>query len=185
MGLSAYQHLHVSDQEIGDSFLDVPVGLSDTNRTAAGLQSTSLPATSLQDSPRRPTSTAPRSALFNSPALPGEPGKWLIPNDVPECCGRRCMTPQHPFDAFLPGTGRFKADMAVADLDYNATKKDTVALKYYYQHDPTLAPYAFSSVPGFTEHLDSGAQVASINNTYLVKPNLSTQETFGFMREKT
>jgi TonB dependent receptor len=94
------------------------------------------------------------------------------------------MTPTHPFNAFLPGTGRFKADMAVADIDYNATKKDTIALKYYYQHDPTLAPYSLSSVPGFTEHLDSGAQVASINNTYLVKPNLSTQETFGFIREK-
>ena len=60
-----------------------------------------------------------------------------------------------------------------------------MALKYYYQHDPTLAPYAFSNVPGFTEHLDSGAQVASINNTYLRKPNLSTTETIGFMREKT
>ncbi len=94
------------------------------------------------------------------------------------------MTPTHPFNAFLPGTGRFKADMAVVDVDYNASKKDTIALKYYYQHDPTLAPYALSSVPGFTEHLDSGAQVASINNTYLVKPNLSTQETFGFIREK-
>jgi hypothetical protein len=31
-----YQHLHVSDQEIGDSFLDVPVGLSD-DRSAGGL----------------------------------------------------------------------------------------------------------------------------------------------------
>ena len=28
------------------------------------------------------------------------------------------------------------------------------------------------------------AQVAAINNTYLVKPNLSTTETIGFLREK-
>ncbi len=59
--------------------------------------------------------------------------------------------------------------MGVADLDWNATARDTLALKYYYQHDPTLAPYAYSSVPGFTQHLDSGAQVASIMNTFLVK----------------
>ena len=39
-------------------------------------------------------------------------------------------------------------------------------------------------MPGFTEHLDSGAQVFSIINSYLVKPNLSTTETFGFIREK-
>jgi hypothetical protein len=32
----SYQHLHVSDQEIGDSLLDVPVGLTD-DRTASGL----------------------------------------------------------------------------------------------------------------------------------------------------
>ena len=181
-GFISYQHLQVSDQEIGDSFLAVPVGLSDSNRTAAGFQ-TIVSAQYPDSPPAYIDNTA--LGLFNSPSLPGEPGKWLIPNDgAGGGCGSSCMTPTHPFNAFLPGTGRFKADMAVADIDYNATKKDTIALKYYYQHDPTLAPYSLSSVPGFTEHLDSGAQVASINNTYLVKPNLSTQETFGFIREK-
>src|SRR5271170_2347858 len=177
-GFVAYQHLQVSDQEIGDSFLVVPAGLSDTNRDAngfagvvnnsfgSGLASGDIDRTAL--------------ALFNSPSLPGEPGKWLVPND-----SGTGLTPTHPFNAFLPGTGRFKADMAIANLDYNATSRDTLALKYYYQHDPTLAPYAYSSVPGFTEHLDSGAQVFSIINTYLVKSNLSTTQTLGFMREKT
>jgi hypothetical protein len=177
-GFVSYQHLQVSDQEIGYSFLDVPVGLSDTNRTAANFAGivnnqfgTSLGGANID-------STA--LALFNSPSLPGEPGKWLIPNDA----GSTGLTAAHPFNAVLPGTGRFKADMAVADLDYNATAKDTIALKYYYQHDPTLAPYAYSSVPGFTQHLDAGAQVFSINNTYLIKSNLSTQQTLGFLREK-
>ena len=178
-GFVAYQHLQVSDQEIGDNEINVPVGLSDSTRSASGfagivnnnfgsgLSAANIDATAL--------------ALFNSPSLPGQPGKWLIPNDT----GSASMTPSHPFNAFLPGTGRFKADMAVANLDYNATSKDTVSLKYYYQHDPTLAPYAYSSVPGFTEHLDSGAQVFSIINTYLVKSNLSTTESMGFIREKT
>src|SRR6202044_770399 len=119
--------------------------------------------------------------LFNIPSLPGEPGKWLIPNDR----NSTTLGGNQFFDAFLPGTGRFNADMAVADLDYNANSRDTVSLKYYYQHDPTVAPYASSSVPGFTNHLDSGSQVFSINNSYLVKPNLSTTETLGFLREKT
>ena len=35
-GFVSYQHLHVSDQEIGAGFLNVPVGLSDTNRNADG-----------------------------------------------------------------------------------------------------------------------------------------------------
>jgi hypothetical protein len=188
-GFVAYQHLHVSDSEIGYSFLDVPVGLSDTTRDAAsfaGIVNNSFcPAASAAAGDCTPLAASnidkTALALFNSPSLPGEPGNWLVPNDT----GSSLLSPTHPFNAFLPGTGRFKADMGVANLDYNATAKDTIALKYYYQHDPTLAPYSYSSVPGFTEHLDSGAQVFSISNTYLVKPNLSTTQTLGFLREKT
>ena len=181
-GFVSYQHLQVSDQEIGYSFLDVPVGLSDTTRDAASFAN--IINAQFPESSRSLTASIidkTALALFNSPSLPGQPGKWLIPNDV----GSSTLTSQHPFNAFIPGTGRFKADMAVANLDYNATAKDTIALKYYYQHDPTLAPYSYSSVPGFTEHLDSGAQVFSIINTYLVKPNLSTTQTLGFLRQKT
>ena len=177
-GFLAYEHLHVSDQEIGDSLLDVPVGLTD-DRSASALASvtnnsfgTTLTAANIDRTAQ---------ALFNSPALPGEPGKWLIPNDAR---GGVAPTAQHIDNAFLPGTGRFTADLAVADLDYNATSKDTVALKYFYQHDPTVAPYAYSSVPGFSEHQDAGGQVFSLINSYLVKPNLSTTQTIGFLREK-
>jgi hypothetical protein len=178
-GFVSYQHLHVSDQEIGDSFLAVPIGLSDTTRTASAFAGLVNDPNSFGTSLGAGDIDRVALGLFNSPSLPGEPGKWLIPNAT------SMPTYQHPFSAFLPGTGRFKADLAVANLDYNATKKDTVALKYYYQHDPTVAPYAYSSVPGFTEHLDNGAQVVSIINTYLIKSNLSTTQTFGFIREKT
>ena len=184
-GFLAYQHLHVSDQEIGDSFLDVPVGLSDTNRTAsglAGLVNQQFDGNSFLGYDIGASDIdAAALALLESPALPGEPGKWLVPNDTES----GFLSTQHGYDAILPGTGRFKADIAVANLDWNATAKDTVAFKYYYQHDPTLAPYAFSSVPGFTEHLDSGSQVAAINNTFQIKPNLSTTENIGILREKT
>jgi hypothetical protein len=184
-GFLSYQHLHVSDQEIGDDFLNVPVGLSDTNRTAAGIaaiDNTQFPGENVTGSQFTAASIDPTVVqLFNSPSLPGEPGKWLIPNDT----SSSTLGPAQGYDAFLPGTGRFKADLLVADVDYNATAKDTVSLKYYYQHDPTLAPYAYSSVPGFTEHLDSGAQVFSVSNTYLVRSNLSTTQTLGFLREKT
>ncbi|MGA7242383.1 MAG: TonB-dependent receptor [Terracidiphilus sp.] len=182
-GFLSYQHLHVSDQEIGDSFMDVPVGLTD-DRSASALAD--LSNNSFGENIGNPNIAAASIdhnalVLFNSPALPGEPGKWLIPNDA---LGGIPPTINHLDNAFLPGTGRFTADLAVADIDYNATKKDTLSLKYFYQHDPTLSPYSYSSVPGFAEHLDSGAQVASITNSYLVKPNLSTTQTFGLLREK-
>ena len=174
-----YQHEHVSDQEIGDSIFDVPIGLNDSNRSASGLATlannsfgTTLTAANIdQDA----------LALFNSPALPGEPGKWLIPNDT---LYPTLPSAAHIDNAFLPGTGRFTADMAVADLDYDATSKDTLSFKYYYQHDPSVAPYSYSDVPGFDEHLDSGAQEMSLTNTFIVKSNLSTTETLGFLREK-
>lgn len=178
-GFIAYQHLHVTDQEIGDSFLDVPFGLTDSNRTPSGLAGVVNSSFSGTFAAGRNATDPVFNALLNSPSLPGEPGKWLIPNPSVSS-----ITALHPDNAFLPGTARFLADQAVADLDYNATAKDTLALKYFYQHDPTVAPYAYSDVPGFDQHLDAGAQVFSINNTYLVKSNLSTQETFGFLREK-
>ena len=177
-GFVAYQHLHVSDQYLGDSFLDVPIGLNDNNRDYAGFASliNNNFGTSLTSGQIDKTALA----LFNSPALPGEPGKWLIPN-----AQVASLSAAHPYNAFIPGTARFKADIATADLDWNATAKDTLAFRYFYQHDPTIAPYAYSSVPGFDEHLDSGAQVFSLVNTFLVTPKLSTQATLGFIREKT
>ncbi len=189
-GFIGYQHLHVSDAEIGDSFLDVPVGLSDTNRDAAGLAALSNASFCTPDdlaagfcttpAPLIPTQISPVAvALFNLPAQPGQPGKYLIPNPSVSA-----VTAQHPDNAFIPGTAYFIADQAVADLDYNASAKDTLSLRYFYQHDPTRAPYAYSNVPGFTQQLDSGAQNFAINNTFQIKSNLSTIENLGFLREK-
>jgi hypothetical protein len=171
-----YQHLHTSDQEIGTSRFSVPVGLSD-DRTPGGLATLSNNAFGTAITGANVNSVA--SYLMNLPAAAGQKGKWLIPNDDG-------ITPNFLYydNAFIPGTAFFTADQGVGDIDWNPTQKDTVAAKYYYQHDPTLAPYAYSSVPGFTQHLDTGAQVGSITNTLIVKSNLSTQETFGFIREK-
>ena len=61
----AYQHVHVSDQEIGDSFLDVPVGLTD-DRSANGLAAVSNNSfgsdTYLSTRPRFPVSRASGSS---------------------------------------------------------------------------------------------------------------------------
>ncbi len=184
-GFVAYQHLHVSDQYLGNSFLDVPIGLSDQTRTATGLASivnTNFPGSNVNGGNLGGGNISPTAvSLFNIPSVPGEPGKWLIPNDTESAS----LSLQHNYNAILPGVARFKADMAVANLDWNASAKETLALKYFYQHDPTISPYSFSNVPGFAEHLDSGGQVAAINNTFLVKSNLSTTENIGILREKT
>jgi hypothetical protein len=174
----AYQHLHVSDQEVGDSFLTVPVGLDNTATTRSNA---GLAALATADFPNDGTVTASMVNnvaynLFNAQIN----GQYMVPGATPG------VTPSttHPDNAFIPGRAYFVSDQAVANLDYNATTKDTLALKYYWQHDPTLAPFGYSNVPGFPVHLDDGAHVFSIQNTYLVKPNLSTTQTLGFDRMK-
>jgi hypothetical protein len=68
----------------------------------------------------------------------------------------------------------------VGDLDWNAGPKDTLALKYYYQHDPTIAPFAYSNMPGFAQHLDAGSQVFSINNVNVLTAESERDRDSGF-----
>jgi Carboxypeptidase regulatory-like domain len=190
-GFISYQHLHVSDQETGDELLVVPPSLSDTNRTPTGLagiannswtwnQTNPYTGSGLSITPNNWTANPVGLALFQHASLPGEPGKWLIPNQTPGDSPNIFS----PYNTFLPGTARFKSDQAIADLDWNASAKDVLSLKYYYQHDPSESPYAYSNVPGFTAHVDAGSQVFSINNAQTLRPTFNVTETFGFLREK-
>jgi len=119
--------------------------------------------------------------LFTAPAQPGEPGNYLIPSALPTAS----PNVYSPYNAFLPGTSRFISDQGVADLDWNVSSKDILAVKYYYQHDPSSSPYAYSNVPGFTGHMDTGSQLGSINNVQTIGSTLSISETIGVLREKT
>ena len=169
-----YQHLHDSDREIGTSRLVVPFGLTSTNRTAAGLAA--LSNTNFGSS-LGAADIDPIALKIMQYKLPN--GQFLIPND-----DGNTPTINFPENAIIPGTAYFIGDQAVGNVDYIVNSKDTLALKYYYQHDPTTAPFAYSSVPGFNQHLDAGSQVATITNTQTLTPNLSVAEIFGFVREK-
>ena len=182
-GFIGYQHVHVSDQEIGYSFFSVPVGLTD-DRSAAGLAAVSnngwakngVTAGNITNSVGGGGLVA--LALMNEPSLPGEPGNYLVPNPV------SVATVTHPYNVSIPGTGRFTADQLVSDLDFTPSSSDTLSLRYYYQHDPTVAPYGYSNVPGFAQHMDNGSQVFTINNTNVIGSSLSATENLGILREK-
>jgi Carboxypeptidase regulatory-like domain len=178
-GFLSYQHIHSSDQEIGLSRITVPYGLTNdrTPTALANVVNGSFPATVNPVVGNGPGDINPIAYELLNYKLPN--GQYLIPS-----ADGNTPTVNFPENAVVPGTALFKSDQAVANLDWNATSKDTVALKYYYQHDPTIAPYAYSSVAGFAQHLDAGSQVISIMNTQTLRPNLSITETFGFIREK-
>jgi len=187
-GFVNYQHVHASDQEIGLSRLMVPL---DFNPGYCGSSSRQGPAFSnclvnianndFLTPNLYPTMTA---AQINPVAL--TLFQYQLPNGqymVPWSDGIT-PSPNFPENAVVPGTAYFTADQAVANLDWNKSTRDTVSLKYYYQHDPSIAPYAYSNVAGFTQYLDAGSQVAALTNTQTVKSNLSVVEVLGILREK-
>ncbi len=109
---------------------------------------------------------------------------WSNPNALELNTTNPALIEAFPENAEEPGTAYFLADQAVADLDWNPNTTHSFSAKYYYQHDPTIAPYSYSSIQGFPQHLDAGSQVVSLTHTQIVKTNLSVSETFGFIREK-
>ncbi len=194
----SYQHTHASDEEIGISRPTVPPGLTD-DRSLAGLAAVGnannlAGPLGLGDTTISPMfSTAPFSGAINPIAytlfnykFPN--GQYLIPSANPNAIALNTSNPAlieaFPEDAEIPGTAYFISDQAVADLDWNPNSTHSFSLKYYYQHDPTTAPYAYSSVAGFPQHLDAGSQVISLSHTQIIHSNLSVTETFGFIREK-
>jgi hypothetical protein len=192
-----YQHTRASDDEIGISRLTVPPGLTNDRSAAAlaavGNNNNLFDYLGLADSTISPTvGTAGGDinpiayTLFNY-KLPN--GQYLIPSANPNAIALNpnataAQIEAFPEDAEIPGTAYFKADQAVADLDWNPTPSHSLSAKYYYQHDPTTAPYGYSSVAGFPQNLDTGSQVISLNHSQVVTPNMSITETFGFIREK-
>jgi len=198
----SYQYTHASDQEIGISRAFVPLGLTNSNRTLAGGLAQLVNSDSVGGLPINPdpvASTSPASigtgvgqinpiayALFNY-KLPN--GQFLIPSANPNAVvanpsSSLAMIEAFPENAEVPGTAYFLAHQAVTDLDWNPNSSHSFFAKYYYQHDPTIAPYAYSQVAGFSQHLDAGSQVISLGHTQIVKSNLSVTEIFGFIREK-
>ena len=183
-GFASYQHIHVSDLEIGTSRTAAPFGLTDDRRAATLVNVANQDFLPGCDGPP-PAPPCLRTSQVDTVALgllnyklPN--GQYLFPSANPAST----PTINFPENVFLTQPAFFISDQAVADLDYLATSKDTLSLKYYYQHDPTTAPFGFSSVKGFSQHLDAGSQVASLTNTQSIRPNFSVAEVFGFIREK-
>ena len=99
--------------------------------------------------------------------------------------GRHLAARPGPLTPSCLGPPTFIGDQAVANLDYNATSKDTLALKYYYQHDPTACSLRLLQRARFyPENWTPGRRSFPSTTPTCIGSNLSTQETLGFLREK-
>jgi hypothetical protein len=202
---AGYQYTYSSDAEIGISRAVVPTSLTN-DRSPLGLATAAnnVLNPSFGDVPILPTIGTAQTALgsdinpiaytlFNY-KLPN--GQYLIPSANPNAvianpanfssnpAVQYALVTAFPENAEVDSKAVFHAYQGVANLDWNATPTKSFYAKYYYQHDPTDAPFAYSMYAGFPQKLDAGSQVVSLSATQILKPNLSVTETFGFLREK-
>lgn len=110
-------------------------------------------------------------------------GQFLIPSE-----GVGVKTPaessiQKYNSAILGSPSKFDANQVNGNIDYNFSSSDRLSGKYYFQRDPTSAPFAVSDVAGFPQSLEAGSQVFSLDNTTVLSPNTTWEQRFGFIRQ--
>jgi len=187
----SYQGQRVSDALSG-AFSGVPTlpGLTDTNRDAQDLVNLVNGANSQPGQGACGTNGNPDCitvgqvdpvalALINAKA---KNGQFIIPSEG----GTNGLGESgiQLFNSAIVGPpSTFNAEQVNGNIDYNFSAKDRLAVKYYFQHDPTTAPFAVSSVAGFPQRLNAGSQVWSIDNTTIVSSNATWEQRFGFVRQ--
>lgn len=186
-GYLSFQNVHDADQELGLSRTTVPPGLTN-DRTAATLANianaengssvvgTVCQTTACEENTMNTGDINPIAFALLNYKLPN--GQYLVPS-----ANGNLPSTEFPEDALLPGTAYFLARQAVGDLDWDPSPTHTISAKYYYQDDPSIAPYGYADFEDFTQRLAVGSQVFSLNNTQQFKSNFSVTEIFGFVRE--
>src|SRR5579885_3261483 len=77
----------------------------------------------------------------------------------------------------------FRQDQANGNVDWNFSDKDRLSQKFFISLNPNTNPFAQSNVIGFPQSLDAGSWLVSLNNTYVVQPNLTWEQRAGVVRQ--
>jgi hypothetical protein len=171
----SYQGQRAHDQDSSFSGVFVPQGLTD-DRSAQALANVANNDffTSITPGQINPAAMAIMNAKTPD-------GKFLIPSAA---ISDASVVQRVGFNALIQGPPTtFTADQLNGNVDYSIGEKDRLSGKYYYQRNPTLAPFGISSLEGSTQELSSGAQVASITNTTILSPSVTWTQRVGFIRE--
>jgi len=110
-------------------------------------------------------------------------GQFLIPSEGVGVKSAAENSFQKYNAAILGPPSKFDANQVNGNIDYNFSSSDRLAAKYYFQRDPTSAPFAVSAVAGFPQSLQAGSQVLSLDNTTVLSPNTTWEQRFGFIRQ--
>ena len=160
----SYQYTRDRDQLNSQASYFAPLGITD-DRSPSGLQpvliAAGLPAGSAID---------PVALAFLQAKLPN--GQYLIRS--PATPGSRVQ--------FIGGASKFQANQVNGNFNYQVSGKDSLAFKYYFQHDPTESPFSSGPLEGFPQKFNAGSQVFSLENTIILSPRLTWEQKFGFIR---
>jgi hypothetical protein len=171
----SYQGVRIADGSLSLQNATVPLTLTN-DRSAQGIINAIHGAygTTISASQISPVSAAMLQAKLKN-------GQYLIPSaqitDPTAALGLG-------YDAVVQGANaQSNVDQGIANIDYEISDKDRLGIKYYVQDDPTNTPFgSVGSLLGFGQQLSAGSQVASINNTVILTPNLTWEQRVGFTR---
>lgn len=153
----------------------IPTGLTDTNRTAAGLAATfGVPLVTI----------SPQAVAILNARLPN--GEFAIPSsNIPtRSAGLLGLTqPQS-------GVSRFRENQFNANADFNFTQNHSISAKFFVADNPTFqANYNFAGLGngatqliGFGGDLTIKQKLYSVTDNYVISPNLVNQARVGFSR---
>src|SRR3984885_2064740 len=161
----SYQYTRDRDQLNSQAAYFAPLGLT-ADRSATGLESV-LTAVGLPAS----TPIDPVAMALLQAKLPS--GQFLIRN--PATVGSEVQ--------FLGEGSKFNSVQINGNLDYVLNHKDTLAFKYYFQHDPTQNPFGSTQLEGFPQQLNASSQTYSLENTHVFSPRLTWEQKVGLIRQ--
>ena len=175
----AYQGVTIADAQSGSVKTTVPITLTN-DRSVTGIlnmyNSDFNPKTPLVASQLSPVSVALLQAKTTG-------GGYLIPTPTVTNLSTASFL---GYDALVQGPNvQARVQQANGNVDYMISDKDRLAVKYYFQTDPTSTPFSSGvDALGFPQKLSSGGQVASLDNTLILAPTMTWTQRIGFTREK-
>ncbi len=180
----AFQGVRIADAGSSTVGATVPITLT-SDRSAAGIAAAIAADPTAGGSAAASITAAqvnPISLALLQAKLPN--GQYLIPTpNITSLATGKLLS----YDALQQGPNtEAQVNQGSANVDYLASDKDRLAVKYYIQNDPTTTPFAaVTQAEGFPQTLTAGSQVASIDNTVILTPTLTWQQTVGFTRMET
>ena len=172
---AAYQGVRIADAADATKDVSVPIGLT-ADRSLQGI------VNAVQTSYGKTITTSqvsPVAAAMLQAKLPS--GQFLFPSaQITDSTTALALG----YDAVTQGpNAQSSVNQGIANVDYNVSDSDRLTVKYYYQNNPTTNPFgAVGALLGFPQQLAAGSEVAAINNTVILSPNLTWQQHAGFTR---